>query len=83
MPGDLGLLDRLLLAAVLGGAVGVERELHAQPAGPRTHAADHRRRLFTLISAYGFGGPADPSRLAAQIVAGIGFLGGGPSSVTV
>jgi uncharacterized membrane protein YhiD involved in acid resistance len=33
--------------------------------------------LFTLISAYGLGGPADPSRQAAQIVTGIGFLGGG------
>jgi MgtC family len=33
--------------------------------------------LFTLVSAYGFGGPADPSRLAAQIITGIGFLGSG------
>jgi putative Mg2+ transporter-C (MgtC) family protein len=78
MPSDLELLGRLLLAAVLGGAVGAERELHDQPAGLRTHMLlTIGACLFTLVSAYGFGGPADPSRLAAQIVTGIGFLGGG------
>ena len=78
MPSDLELLLRLLLAAVLGGAVGAERELHDQPAGLRTHMLlTIGACLFTLVSAYGFGGPADPSRLAAQIVTGIGFLGGG------
>jgi putative Mg2+ transporter-C (MgtC) family protein len=78
MPSDLELLGRLLLAAVLGGAVGAERELNDQPAGLRTHVLlTIGACLFTLISAYGFGGPADPSRIAAQIVTGIGFLGGG------
>jgi putative Mg2+ transporter-C (MgtC) family protein len=78
MPSDLELLGRLLLAAVLGGAVGTERELADQPAGLRTHMLlTIGACLFTLVSAYGFGGPADPSRLAAQIVTGIGFLGGG------
>jgi putative Mg2+ transporter-C (MgtC) family protein len=78
MPSDLELLGRLLLAAVLGGAVGTERELADQAAGLRTHMLlTIGACLFTLISAYGFGGPADPSRLAAQIVTGIGFLGGG------
>jgi|Tabmets5t2r1_1033131.scaffolds.fasta_scaffold08889_3 putative Mg2+ transporter-C (MgtC) family protein len=78
MPSELELLLRLLLAAVLGGAVGAERELHDQPAGLRTHMLlTIGACLFTLVSAYGFGGPADPSRLAAQIVTGIGFLGGG------
>jgi putative Mg2+ transporter-C (MgtC) family protein len=78
MPSDLELLGRLLLAAVLGGAVGGERELHDQPAGLRTHMLlTIGACLFTLVSAYGFGGPTDPSRLAAQIVTGIGFLGGG------
>jgi putative Mg2+ transporter-C (MgtC) family protein len=78
MPTDLELLGRLLLAAVLGGAVGAERELHDQPAGLRTHMLlTIGACLFTLVSAYGFGGPTDPSRLAAQIVTGIGFLGGG------
>jgi putative Mg2+ transporter-C (MgtC) family protein len=76
MPSDLELLGRLLLAAVLGGAVGAERELADQPAGLRTHMLlTIGACLFTLVSAYGFGRPADPSRIAAQIVTGIGFLG--------
>ena len=80
MPSDLELLGRLLLAAVLGGAIGAERELNDQAAGLRTHMLlTIGACLFTLISAYGFGQGigTDPSRLAAQIVTGIGFLGGG------
>jgi putative Mg2+ transporter-C (MgtC) family protein len=75
---DLELLARLVLAAVLGGAIGAERELNDQPAGLRTHMLlTTGACLFTLISAYGFGRGTDPSRIAAQIVTGIGFLGGG------
>jgi putative Mg2+ transporter-C (MgtC) family protein len=75
---DLELLGRLLLAAVLGGAIGAERELNDQPAGLRTHMLlTTGACLFTLVSAYGFAGGTDPSRIAAQIVTGIGFLGGG------
>jgi putative Mg2+ transporter-C (MgtC) family protein len=78
MSHDLELLGRLLLAAVLGGAIGAERELNDQPAGLRTHMLlTIGACLFTLISAYGFDGGTDPSRIAAQIVIGIGFLGGG------
>ena len=78
MPSDLELLGRLLLAAVLGGAIGAERELNDQAAGLRTHMLlTIGACLFTLISAYGFGRGTDPSRIAAQIVTGIGFLGGG------
>jgi putative Mg2+ transporter-C (MgtC) family protein len=78
MTHDLELLARLMLAAVLGGAIGAERELNDQPAGLRTHMLlTTGACLFTLISAYGFGRGSDPSRLAAQIVTGIGFLGGG------
>ena len=78
MTQDLELLGRLLLAAVLGGAIGAERELNDQPAGLRTHMLlTIGACLFTLISAYGFGRGSDPSRIAAQIVTGIGFLGGG------
>jgi putative Mg2+ transporter-C (MgtC) family protein len=80
MPEDFVLLGRLLLAAVLGGAIGAERELNDQAAGLRTHMLlTIGACLFTLISAYGFGSGigTDPSRLAAQIVTGIGFLGGG------
>jgi putative Mg2+ transporter-C (MgtC) family protein len=78
MTHDVELLARLLLAAVLGGAIGAERELNDQPAGLRTHMLlTTGACLFTLISAYGFGRGTDPSRIAAQIVTGIGFLGGG------
>jgi putative Mg2+ transporter-C (MgtC) family protein len=78
VPTDLEQLARLALAAVLGGLVGAERELADQPAGLRTHVLlSLGTCLFTLVSAYGFGQGADPSRLAAQIVTGVGFLGGG------
>jgi len=82
MSNDFELLGRLLLAAVLGGAIGAERELNDQAAGLRTHMLlTIGACLFTLISAYGFEGApgtgTDPSRIAAQIVTGIGFLGGG------
>ena len=64
---------------MLGGAIGAERELNDQAAGLRTHMLlTIGACLFTVISAYGFGGGLrDPSRLAAQVVTGIGFLGGG------
>jgi putative Mg2+ transporter-C (MgtC) family protein len=80
MAQEFELLGRLVIAAVLGGAIGAERELNDQAAGLRTHMLlTIGACLFTLISAYGFGGGigTDPSRLAAQIVTGIGFLGGG------
>lgn len=78
-------LLRLFVAAVLGGAIGVERELRERQAGLRTHlVVCVGSALFTLVSAYGFEGVlsqgrvvADPTRIAAQIVSGIGFLGAG------
>jgi putative Mg2+ transporter-C (MgtC) family protein len=77
-PTELEQLARLALAAGLGGAIGTERELADQPAGLRTHMLlSLGACLFTVVSAYAFGAGSDPSRLAAQIVTGIGFLGGG------
>jgi putative Mg2+ transporter-C (MgtC) family protein len=80
-------LLRLSIAAALGGAVGFERELRDREAGIRTHLlVSLGSALFTIISAYGFhefltgGGQVvrtDPTRIAAQIVTGIGFLGAG------
>ena len=74
-------LLRLFVAAALGGAIGVERELRERQAGLRTHlVVSVGAALFTLVSAYGFagfGGKVDPTRIAAQIVSGIGFLGAG------
>jgi putative Mg2+ transporter-C (MgtC) family protein len=78
---------RLVVAAALGAAVGLERELREREAGLRTHMlVSVGSALFTLASAYGFhdflvdGGSivrADPTRIAAQIVTGIGFIGAG------
>ena len=74
-------LLRLFVAAVLGGAIGLERELRERQAGLRTHlVVSVGSALFTLVSAYGFidfGVRVDPTRIAAQIVTGIGFLGAG------
>ena len=69
---------RLLLAAALGAAIGYQRERAGKPAGLRTHVLICvGAALFTIASLYGFGGAADPARVAAGIVAGIGFLGAG------
>ncbi|MEO7295143.1 MAG: MgtC/SapB family protein [Candidatus Limnocylindria bacterium] len=70
---------RLVVALVLGAVIGWERELQRMPAGFRTHAlVSLGSAIFTVISAYALTGPgSDPSRIAAQIVSGIGFLGGG------
>lgn len=78
-----------MVAAALGAAIGLEREYREQEAGLRTHMlVAMGAALFTIVSAYGFhdalshSGPKvlirlDPSRIAAQIVSGIGFLGAG------
>jgi putative Mg2+ transporter-C (MgtC) family protein len=73
---------RLIISAVLGGVIGLEREIHGHPAGMRTHLlVSLGSGLFTVLSIFGFpaaeGAPLDPSRVAAQIVSGIGFLGAG------
>lgn len=70
---------RLVVAMVLGGIVGLEREYRAKDAGFRTHfLVALGSALFTLISMYGFSeGVRDTSRVAAQVVSGIGFLGAG------
>ena len=76
---ELELAGRLALGLILGAAIGFERELHRQPAGFRTHSlVALGSALFTIISAYGFAGSSvDPTRIAAQIVSGIGFIGAG------
>ena len=83
----LDVIVRLLTAAVLGGAVGLEREIREREAGLRTHLlVSVGSALFFLVSAYAWtdwrfssseGLVFDPTRIAAQIVSGIGFLGAG------
>jgi putative Mg2+ transporter-C (MgtC) family protein len=76
---NIYIVGRLLLAALLGGAVGLERELSRKPAGLRTNMLICvGAALFTIISyemAANAGG--DHTRIAAQIVTGIGFIGAG------
>lgn len=76
----LDLLERLLMAAVLGGAIGWEREHAHKPAGLRTNIliCMGAALLTDLSVTAGAGVPgADPARIAAQIVSGMGFLGAG------
>jgi putative Mg2+ transporter-C (MgtC) family protein len=69
---------RLLLAAGLGAALGLEREYRQKPAGLRTNILIAvGAALFTILSLTLTAGVGDPSRVAGQIVTGIGFLGGG------
>jgi uncharacterized membrane protein YhiD involved in acid resistance len=70
---------RLVAGLALGAIIGFERELHRQPAGFRTHSlVSLGAALFAIISGYGYGGAAiDPTRITAQIVSGIGFIGAG------
>lgn len=85
---ELQLLIRLLLATLLGGLIGLERELHGRPAGFRTHlmvalgAALYMGVSLHFYQVYGslsgnLAVRVDPGRVAAQIVVGIGFLGAG------
>ena len=70
---------RLVLAMVLGGVIGWQRESADKPAGFRTHIlVCVGAALYTLVSAVGFFGTgADPARVASNVVVGIGFLGAG------
>ena len=87
-PFEIQLLIRLLLATLLGGLIGLERELHGRPAGFRTHlmvalgAALYMGVSIHFYQEYGgmsgnLAVRVDPGRVAAQIVVGIGFLGAG------
>ena len=76
---------RIFVAALLGGAIGLEREYRAKEAGLRTHfLVALGSAVFMIVSAYGFDGVMntpehrwDISRVAAQVVSGIGFIGAG------
>lgn len=78
-PTDLEFTGRILLAALLAGVIGLDRERQGRAAGLRTlMLVGVGACLFTLLSIYAFGpGERDPARVAAQIVVGVGFLGAG------
>jgi len=87
-PSNLHLVLRILLAAALGGVIGLEREIAGHPAGLRTHiSVALGAALFGVVSAYGFSQfdvprndtvfQVDVTRIASQVVVGVGFLGGG------
>lgn len=88
MPSEADLAIRILLAALLGGGIGLERELSGQSAGLRTHITiSLGAALFAIASAYSFtefiqpraetNYQVDVTRIASTIVTGVGFLGGG------
>jgi putative Mg2+ transporter-C (MgtC) family protein len=74
---DLEVILRLLLAAALGGVIGFQREWTGKEAGLRTNMLiSLGSALLTVLSIYGFAG-SDPSRIAAGVATGIGFIGAG------
>jgi putative Mg2+ transporter-C (MgtC) family protein len=75
----LDLTFRIFVAIALGAAIGLERQWRLRTAGIRTNAlVSVGAALFVIVGAVGLGGPnADPTRVAAQVVSGIGFLGAG------
>jgi putative Mg2+ transporter-C (MgtC) family protein len=75
---QLDIVLRLLLAAALGAGIGYQRERANKPAGLRTHTLICLgSALFTIVSIFGFADGVDPSRVAAGVVTGIGFIGAG------
>ncbi len=75
---ELGMVVPILVATLLGFLIGVERKHRSKEAGVRTHTiVCIGSALMMIISKYAFNSDADSARVAAQIVAGIGFLGAG------
>jgi putative Mg2+ transporter-C (MgtC) family protein len=75
---DIELIQRLLLAAAIGGLIGAEREFQRKSAGFRTNILIALgAAIFTICSLTLGAGVGDPTRISAQIVTGIGFLGAG------
>jgi len=69
---------RLLLASASGAAIGYQRKRAGKPVGMRTYILiTLGAALFTIVSVFGFAGAVDPSRVAAGVVVGIGFIGAG------
>lgn len=77
-PMEIEIIVKLVVAAGLGLVLGFEREMHKRPAGLRTHSLICMgAALFTVLSMSIVGENVDASRIAAGVVTGIGFIGGG------
>ena len=75
---DWNLILRLLVGGLMGGLIGLEREIRAKGAGTRTHfIVALGSALYMIVSQYAFFGSFDASRVASGIVSGIGFIGAG------
>ena len=75
---ELEYVIRIIIALLLGFAIGMERKMRFKEVGIRTHAIVAAGScLFMIISKYGFDGVGDPARVVAQVVSGIGFIGAG------
>ena len=74
---ETGVIIKLVLAVLLGGIIGWERETSHRAAGLRTHILVCLGATLVTISSLMFGDNADPSRIAANVVVGIGFIGAG------
>ena len=74
---EIELILRLLLAAALGFGIGFQRERSGKPAGLRTHCLIALGAALFTVASSTFGTWADASRIAAGVVAGVGFIGGG------
>jgi len=77
MPDDPELVGRLALACALGFAIGLERRLGRKAAGERTFALVALGACLFTVAGLGVSDDASPSRIAAQVVTGVGFLGAG------
>jgi len=78
LPLWLEMVLRLLLASASGAAIGYQRKRAGKPVGMRTYILiTLGAALFTIVSVFGFAGAVDPSRVAAGVVVGIGFIGAG------
>lgn len=77
MPDDPELVGRLVLATALGFAIGLERRVSGKSAGERTFALVALGACLFTVAGLAVGDDASPSRIAAQVVTGVGFLGAG------
>lgn len=77
MASEYELIGRVLMGVVAGALIGIEREVRKSPAGLKTHMLVCLGATLYTVASLSMGPGADPSRIAAQVAVGIGFIGGG------